>query len=70
MIITGPPSAPEGLRVKNVGKDYADLDWIPSRSDGGSKITAYRVYKSTVHPPIWEEVAKVKALLYLSSRIS
>ncbi|KAK7507540.1 hypothetical protein BaRGS_00001475, partial [Batillaria attramentaria] len=56
----GPPSQPESIHVRKVGKNFADLEWTPPKSDGGAKITNYRVYKSTVLPPVWEEVAKVK----------
>ena len=46
--------------MRKVGKNFADLEWTQPVSDGGAKITVYRIYKSTVLPAVWEEVAKVR----------
>jgi hypothetical protein len=56
------PAAPESIHVRKVGKNFADIEWSPPKSDGGSKITCYRIYKSTVLPPVWQDVAKVCTL--------
>ena len=56
----GPPSAPESIHVCKVGKNFADLEWTLPVSDGGAKITLYRIYRSTILPAVWEEVAKVR----------
>ena len=61
-VITGVPSAPESIHVRKVGKNFVDLEWSPPKSDGGAKINVYRIYKSTVLPAEWKEVAKVRCL--------
>ncbi|MGQ0535182.1 MAG: fibronectin type III domain-containing protein [Methanobacteriota archaeon] len=46
-----PPSAPQALAVRHThkgGGHHLILDWSAPASDGGSPVTAYRVYRGTV----------------------
>ena len=53
------PSSPEAINVSNVGTDFACVDWLPSKSNGGAKINCYHVYMSSVLPPEWKYLAQV-----------
>ena len=45
--VPGPPSAPRNLCAR-AGNDRVTLTWSPPESDGGSPVTGYAVYRSTV----------------------
>ena len=42
-----------------MGEDFADLDWKPPKSDGGSKITKYILKKKIKLTGAWEDVDKI-----------
>jgi len=56
--IVDTPSEPNNLKVTKVSPTSVDLEWKPPTLDGGSKVTAYRIFKATT-PGDWEEVGKV-----------
>jgi len=41
------PTAPENLRVTEVGEGYVNLAWDPPSSNGGSGLTGYKIYRGT-----------------------
>jgi chitodextrinase len=60
---TGPPAAPGGL-VATGGDGQASLSWAPPSSNGGSPVTGYNVYMSTVSGSRGPELTTVTATSY------
>ncbi|KAH9498302.1 hypothetical protein Btru_006487 [Bulinus truncatus] len=58
----GTPAAPANLKIKEVGKDFVTVEWSPPKSDGGSKITGYRLLVREDGSDEWKEVGKVGPL--------
>ncbi|GEM_PF-5583217 len=42
-----PPSPPRNLRVMEVGSNYIKIAWDPPSSDGGSRVTNYKIFRGT-----------------------
>ena len=50
---TGLPGAPRNLTATVVGTDAIELEWNPPTSDGGTRITGYRIEVSTDAGATW-----------------
>ncbi|KAM3173269.1 hypothetical protein ACTXT7_012839 [Hymenolepis weldensis] len=48
------PDAPGVPSVKDVDKDYVELEWTPPLKDGGARITGYVVEKKQIGSSEWE----------------
>lgn len=59
-IFSDKPTEPASVKVTKYTPTSVDLKWTPPSKDGGSKITAYHIYKATT-PGDWKEVGKVKS---------
>ncbi|GFO38541.1 titin, partial [Plakobranchus ocellatus] len=56
------PGLPTNLKVKEVGKDFVKIEWSQPKSDGGSKVTGYRLLSRVDGSDDWKDVGKVGAL--------
>ncbi|GFS00827.1 titin [Elysia marginata] len=56
------PGSPTNLKVKEVGKDFAKVEWSAPKSDGGSKITGYRLFAKIDGSDDWKEFGNVGPL--------
>ena len=54
--LSATPGSPTNLKVKEVGKDFVKVEWSAPKSDGGSKITGYRLLARMDGSDDWKEV--------------
>ena len=54
--VLGKPGIPGQPIIKDIQKDYATIQWTPPKSDGGSKITNYRIEQRKVGAYRWDLV--------------
>lgn len=57
-LFLGKPGAPKTITVKESGKDFVSVEWSPPKSDGGSKLTGYRLLLREDGTEEWKEVGK------------
>lgn len=55
-LLIAKPSPPENVRVTDVGKSSATLEWQPPANDGGCKVTNYHVYISHEGKDDWKDL--------------
>ncbi|XP_023933258.1 titin isoform X1 [Lingula anatina] len=59
VIITGKPSAPTNLQVKETNKNYITVTWQPPESDGGSPIKEYIIERRDASRQTWTQAGTV-----------
>ena len=59
--VSGKPSPPQNLRVKDVSINYVTLEWEIPKTDGGSPVTGYVIEKRDMKRSNYVKVSDVSA---------
>ena len=62
-LLSGHPSCPRKLHVKETGKDFITIAWLPPQTDGGARVLYYVLEKKDISKlgSTWGLVSKVRA---------
>ena len=59
--LSAPPGPPRDLKTSRIGPDYVTVEWKPPATDGGAKVTGYRVEKCEETSEEWVRVEDIKS---------